>query len=194
METSCYCLKIMIKIKKTLLESFTNKVCSKKIVSLGVDTASRTGWAIAELKDDYVEVDYGFINAKNVTSDVKYTMLINFFIDLVNKLKKDTKKNSKEPFVVIEDVFFGKSINVVKILSRIGMIVYVACELAGINKTFIYPSSSRSYLNLKCKAKKEAVHKEIVEKLKIDLDDEDIVDAIILSLNGLLEEKQGILA
>lgn len=175
----------MISIKIKDLEKRLERRIKRNIISLGIDPASRTGWCSAITDKDTVIFDYGFIDVKSKDVFFKYNQLINYFTDLFSIFKsKDCEK-----IVVIEDVFFGKNINTLKMLARIGMIAYVLSHQKNLPRTYILASTARSSLGFKGTSKKPEVHYEIKNKLKIDLNDEDATDALILSLIGIVEEK-----
>ena len=44
-------------------------------------------------------------------------------------------------------------------------------------------------INKNIKVKKQIIQKQFIKKLKIKIDDEDIIDAMVLAMNGILEEK-----
>lgn len=178
----------MIKIRKNVLERFTGKECIKNAISLGVDTASRTGWSIAKVKNKWIELDYGFISVKNVKGHPKkFSIFIDFFLNFLEKESKNKNFN-----VVVEDAFYGRNANTFKLLSRFGMIVYVISELKHIPRIFLMATSARSRLNLTGTAKKYIIHEQIKTNFGIKIEDEDIVDAIVLALNGVLREKKGL--
>jgi len=151
----------------------------KNINVLGIDTASRTGWATIKTNSKNLEIDYGYIDVRKLKSlNEKYDAMINSFGSLIKP---------KQNKVVIEDTFFGPNVYTLKLLSRIGMIVYVLARLKKIkNVFFINASSARSRLNFNSRAKKEEIHKEFRRRIKIKILDKDIMDAIILALNGVL--------
>jgi hypothetical protein len=73
-------------------------------------------------------------------------------------------------------------------LSRLGAFAYSSAYLNKIpDIKFILATSARKYLGLKGNAKKKIIQKEFIKRLKLGIKDEDIVDAMILALNGVLE-------
>lgn len=175
----------MIKIERKVLEKKLKKKVISGAVCLGVDTATRAGWCLAEVKDKYVELDFGFINIASKDILEKYNYLITFFD---NFLKNKLDPKNENCSVVIEDVFFGKNINTLKVLSRIGMIVYVLSWLYKIPRRFVLAITARSYLGFKSNVKKQIVQKQVKETLDLNIEDEDIIDAIVLALNGVLRD------
>lgn len=174
----------MIKIKIEKIELALGKKLDRSLISIGVDTASRAGICKGWVEGQYLYLDTGFIDIDSTDLYFKYNQLIKSFRSLLGgKFEKPVK-------LVIEDTFFGKNINVLKMISRMGMIVYICGHDAGIEDIiFIYPTSSRKSIGIKGTLKKADVHKELSNMLGIALPDEDIADAIVLCLCGLVQER-----
>lgn len=178
---------MITKINKKTLEKAIGKKIITGISSFGVDTASRAGVARSHADKDWVYVDCFFVEIKTTDLFFKYDKMFEVFHNTFKEVA-DKPENYK---VVIEDTFFGKNVNVLKQITRLGMIVYISAKLAGINDiSFIYPTSSRKNIGINSKLKKKEVHEALCKMLEIkDIDDSDIADAIILSINGLIKEK-----
>ncbi len=171
----------MITLKiKTIEKKFGIKV-KRNINVLGVDTASRTGYATIRVNTKNLYLDYGYIDVRKLpTLNEKYNVIIKEFDNLI-KTEQDR--------VVVEDTFFGPNVYALKLLSRIGMVVYVLSFLKNIKKIdFINASSARSKLGFNSKAKKEEIHKELRKRINIETIDKDIVDGVILALVGIMEQ------
>jgi len=157
-------------------EAFGKKVVPY-ITSLGVDTASRTGWCKLVTTKDNVQLDYGFIDIETTDKYYKYNKFIELFSTMVNTDK-----------LVIEESFFGQNAKTFQMLSRLGGFVYAIAHIHGqTDKRFLLATSARKYLGLKGNAKKEIIQEEFKKRLSLDLTDDDIIDAIILALNGVLK-------
>ena len=166
----------MINIKIQNLEKKLGKLIKRNITVLGIDTASRTGWAKITVNSK-VKIDYGFIDITSKDRYFKFNQMIEIFPDLIKGCDK----------VIIEDVYLKFNVMIHAMLSRIGMIVYVLAHQLGIKeKEFMWASTARKNLGLKGNAKKEEMHKEFKEKYNINIEDEDIMDALILAMNGIL--------
>ena len=153
---------------------------------LGLDTASKSGYCIAKTDEKKLILNIGFINIDVSKIEDKYArneFRYNAFYDAINSLIA-----SQFDTVVIEDVFFGRNILSLILLSRIGAIAYTICKVKGI-KEIVWKSavSARKLLKLPCNKKKVVVQKEFSKKLGILLKNEDEIDAIILALVGLLQ-------
>lgn len=175
----------MIIIKTKQLEERLGFKLQENCTSVGVDTASRTGWCTIKNRLGEVTIDYGFIDIKAQNAYFKYDQMIGIFSDLL----RNVSTGQKEVIVVIEDVFFGRNVNTLKMLARYGMIVYTISTQLNLKKHFILASTARAKIGFHGTAKKDFVHKQIADRLKLKLQDEDIVDALVLALTGLVLEK-----
>jgi len=171
----------MLNLNKKIIEKKLD-IKLKEGTSLGVDTASRTGWALINVGKKDVNIDYGFIEIHTKDLYIKYNQMIKIFKGIIS----DNKIGS----IVIEDTFFGTNVHVLKLLSRIGMIVYVLSYLKPIdNIKFLSPVTARKNVSLKGNKKKSIVQEEFINKIDIDIKDIDIIDAIILGINGVIEHE-----
>jgi len=172
---------IILKIKD--LEKKLNKLIKRNTKCLGVDTASRTGWALITTNSNEVIIDYGILNIKTTNNYYKYNYLIGFFDKLIyNNLNKNS-------VIVIEDTFYHFNPKMYAFISRVGMIVYTIAEICSVkNKYFITAAKARKNLGFKGTAKKEEIHRQFRDSFYINIKDKDVVDAIILALNGIIKE------
>lgn len=167
----------MIKIKIKDLEKQLGKRIRQNTKVVGLDTASRTGWCEITTSKTEAIINWGFIKIDSKDQYVKYNQLIEIFQKLIKEWNCP---------IVIEDVFFGRNVNTLKVLARLGMIAYVLAKLGNLPTNFILASTARAKLGFNGIAKKAFVHNQIQTKLKISLEDEDIVDAFVLSLTGIV--------
>ena len=176
----------MIKLNVADVEESLGKTLDRTHVSIGVDTASRAGICTAWVDKDKLCLETEFVHIDSTDLYFKYNQLLKSFRSLLNVKDPENYK------LVIEDTFFGKNVNVLKMISRLGMIVYICGHDAGIEDiTFIYPTSSRKVIGIKGTLKKADVHKELTNKLGYEFDDIDIADAVVLALGGLIEVEKG---
>jgi Holliday junction resolvasome RuvABC endonuclease subunit len=173
----------MITLSKKQLEAKLKIRLKDNCLSLGIDPASKTGWAIIDIKDGEVNIDYGVIAIDSKDPFFKFNELIKFFESLIQKIKLD----KREKVVIIEDCWLGRNVAALKMLARIGMIAYVICYQKDIPRKIISPLGSRSALGFKGKVKKNIFQAEVMERLKFDMTDEDAIDALVLGLNGVIE-------
>jgi len=145
---------------------------------LGVDTASRTGWCRAITDPDKIELDYGFISVHTTEQHHKYDQYINAFDSIINE----------GDIVIIEESFYGKNVKTFQLLSRLGAFIYMLAHQKRIeDKKFMLATTARRILGFKGNLKKEIFQKEFIERVKLNTDDNDIVDAIALAFCGILE-------
>ena len=169
----------MITIKTNKIEKAFGLKVIPNITCLGVDTASRTGWCKATTYKKEVMFDFGIVDIKTSDKYFKYNRYIETFKSLIDADK-----------VVIEESYYSKNVKTFQMLSRIGAFAYASAHLNKIPDTsFILATSARKYLGFKGNAKKEIIQKEFIELLNLKIDDNDVIDAMILSLVGILEEK-----
>ena len=168
----------MIIISVKTIEKMVGRKVIPFITGLGIDVASRTGWCQATTNPDTIELDYGFINVDTNDKYFKYDRYIEFF---TNFLKPHC-------ILIIEESFYGRNVKSFQMLSRLGGFIYAIAHLVPIReKKFMLATTARKNLGLPAIKKKEEVHQVFLKKTKIELNDKDIIDAIILALNGVLE-------
>ena len=173
-----------MKIKTKVLEQRLNKPLKRNYISLGLDTASRTGWCTIKTGNVNTEIEYGFIDVKSKNMYFKFDQMIDIFGQMLRLMQVPVY----DKIVIIEDVFFGRNVHTTKLLARIGMIVYVLCKLSDLPKTFLLATQARCKIGIKSNLKKVFVHERLEKMLKLGITDEDAVDAVILALAGLIKE------
>jgi Holliday junction resolvasome RuvABC endonuclease subunit len=175
----------MTTINIELLEQNLGIKIKRNVKAIGLDTATKTGYAVIETDDTEAKIDVGFINAESKVTTTKYNMFVEMFDKLIQP----------DQIVIIEDTFLkyffiGKkklaNVNGLKTLTRIGMIAYtIAIQKKCKQPVFINACSARSKLNMNGKAKKEELVRIINTALRIQLTNNDEVDALILAINGV---------
>ena len=172
----------MLKIPIKTIETAFDITIKKNYTSVGVDTASRTGFCLARSLNHTVLFEYSFLDMSSRNNYHKYNTLIEY----INTNFSDSTING----VVIEETFFSRNAKVFQFLSRIGGIVYAIFYLKKVkDKQFISAVQSRKALGLPTNKKKVVVHEafhNLIPKIKIK--DIDIIDAIVLALNGLIKK------
>jgi len=170
------------KIENSLGVCFT-----RNLVSLGLDTASKTGYCISRTDEHKLSLEVGFIDID--VSKIKDKIERNTVrYDAIYKHLRDIIKS--EYLVVIEDVFYSCNPQTLILLARIGAIAYIICKIKKV-KNIIWKTAvqARKSLGLPCNKKKVIVQQNFCEKTGITLTNEDEIDAIILALNGLLDHE-----
>jgi len=166
-------LKLNIKKVQTALE----KPILRDVQALGIDTATRTGWCIITTDKKSLYLTYDFLDLTDKEIEKRLDQLISYFKDII-------KPNHR---VVIEDSFLRFNPRVFGLLSKFEGALYALSKIINVSKVnFIQASSARMRIGANSSHKKEEIHQWLRDKLHIDIEDKDIVDAIILALNGVL--------
>lgn len=169
-----------IEIKK--LESILGYKIKRNFVSIGFDTAKRTGVCQINTDENYAIFEWTFVEFDQKDEHQYYKNMVNFFENTL----------IKQNLAIIESTFVGINPMGSLLLTRLGAFGISACIRKNINWEKIGASSARAKLKInarlygKGKSKKSVAYW-LESKLGINLDDEDISDSIILSLIGILE-------
>jgi Holliday junction resolvasome RuvABC endonuclease subunit len=95
--------------------------------------------------------------------------------------------------IIIEESFYGQNIKTFQMLSRLGGFVYAIAQLNNITDVkFLLATTARKNLGFKGNAKKEIIQKEFIQKLELKVEDNDIIDAMILVMNGIILKETNI--
>ncbi len=169
---------------KHIEEAFRIKL-KKHSISLGLDTASKTGYCIATTNSKSIILDIGFINidVKGIKDKVLRNELR--YEELYTNMKKLIKK---EYTVVIENVFHSFNAQTTILLARMGGIAWTLSKVIGC-KIILWKTATqaRKALGLKCNVKKIIVMQTVNTLLGTKITNGDEIDAIVLALNGLIE-------
>ncbi len=164
-------------MKIKTIEKKLNIKIKKNVKVLGIDTASRTGWCILTTSDTHIKKEVGFIKVSSKNRYFKYNELVELFYNIIKP----------GYHVVIEDTFFRFNPAMFKMISRIGAIAYTIAHLKGCDVEYLMATSARKRLGLPSNKKKKEVHEAFIKLIKTKVTDEDIIDAEILALNGLIK-------
>lgn len=177
-----------MKIKISKIEEQLGKTIKRNTQSIGMDIAERCGICIITTDETHLDLDWQFIEFDKTNINSVYKGMFNEFSKII------IPEKAYHNVVVIEDTFlkfFGKfpQVDMFKKLTRFGTIALVCCFLKEIEYNFILAKSARSKLKIKMKAgePKESVARYLHNTLDIKVDDDDISDAIVLSILGLIE-------
>lgn len=147
---------------------------------IGVDTATRTGICVATTDNKTLTLEYNILDLKHNDKFYVYNNIIKYFEQLLDKSYNR---------VVVEETFFSTNAKVFCLLSRLGAMVYTVAKIKGIDDIkFLSAVQARKGIGLKGRGKKSEVHKAF--KLLcpfIEVTDIDVVDGLILALNGIIE-------
>ena len=173
---------------KSIEKSFSIKI-KDNWTSIGLDTASKTGYCVAFSNAGMVNLNFGVFNInvqgvkdkktrRRIFARHIYDNLTNLFSEIVDK-------------VIIEDVYHGVNAHTTILLSRIGGIAYGVARRYVSNPEDIdwrTAAEARKALGLKGTGKKPEIMKAVNEVLGLNIKNDNIVDAIVLALNGLIDE------
>lgn len=172
---------MIIDIKK--VENVTGYKVKKNFVSVGFDTAKRTGICFIKTNAKEIEIDWMFLEFKDAGNKKEiYKIMVNTFANILNK----------QNLAVIEEVFVGFSRAGSLELAKYGTFAIAECIKKNIDYEIISATTARSKLKIdsrkfgKGKSKK-AVAYWLKENLNLELNDEDVSDATILCILGILE-------
>ena len=172
----------MIKIEIKQLERLLDIRLLKNYAAIGVDTATVSGIALVRTDNTYVHIVPDLLDMKKIKDQKeRFDIAHSYFDKLLS--------NNKVDKIIIEDVFFGKNVKALIFMARIGMIVYVLARQYELPTNFIMAIEARSKLNLPTKAKKEEVQEEFSRTTGINFADNNVIDAVILGLVGVLDEQ-----
>ena len=167
----------MITLTNQQIKKAFNRTLIPNISCLGVDTASRTGWANATTETDTVKIEYGFVDIDSKDKYYKYNKIIEFFANFPRTDK-----------VIVEETFYGRNVKTFQMLSRLGGFIYAIAHLKKLpHKEFLLATTARKILGFCGNAKKEIIQDEFRKRLELTITDNDIIDAIILALIGVTE-------
>lgn len=169
-------------------EAFDIKL-KKNTTSLGLDTATKTGYCIAKTNTKTLTLNIGFINLdvkgikdKDLRNAIRYEEIYRHLKTLIKH----------EYIVVVENVYYKRNPQTLILLARIGVIAWTIAKVKGC-KVIIWKTASQARkllgINQKCpKGKsKEVITKRVNKRLKINIKNSDEIDAIVLALNGLIK-------
>jgi len=174
-----------VKLKIKYIEKKLGIKLYKNAVSLGLDTATKTGYCIARTNKVYINFDIGYINLnmkeikdRKLRNELRYEEIYIRFKQLIKT----------EYIVVVEDVYFGRNAQTLILLSRIGAIAWTLAKIKKcpriIWKTAV---QARKALGLPCNKKKIVVMTAMNKVLKTKIKNDDIIDSIVLAIGGLIK-------
>ena len=184
------------KIAITTVEDFLGVELQRNKISLGFDTSVHsTGIVIIRTTKSYLMVDE--IYKLNVPKKVKNEDAIDLFTEQLDSFKERISRKYKIDFATIEHCFYGGNPNTLIALARHAVLVYDRFKrITNITK-FLLATSARKKVKFEKSNKKNTgykLKKDIVNfinnalNLKLKMKDQDIADACVLALAGLVEE------
>lgn len=188
-----------IKLETVQAELETDLAINK--IAIGFDVAQyNTGIAIIKTTDNYLFLEH---TCKiTVPKLPKFATIkqwldnIDLFTVQLNELKTDIVKKYKLDYTIIEDCFMGNNVKTLKSLARHSILVYDRFKEISKNIILRLPVPSRNKINF-TKSNKQIkgvyLKKEIMNyvnnALSTEIKDNDIGDACVLALSGLVEDE-----
>ena len=163
------------------LQNKLQKSILRNIKSLGIDISTqKTGWALITTKSTKLYIKTGILNLKDKDIYIRYNKSIEYF----NKLIKS------DYIVVIENSFLGFNPQVFGKLSKIEGMIYAVCRLKKpfVNTKVMGASEARKNLGILGNCKKKDIQIWLKNTLDINIENEDIADAIVLAFNGIFQK------
>ena len=169
-------MKLLIKD----LERILNCKIRRDFKSIGFDTAKRTGICWLDVDKTHIVFDWCFIETEGLGNHkLIYKAMVEKFSEIIGG----------QDLAVVEQVFVGFSRAGSVELARYSSFVISECIHHKVPYELISATSARSKLEIKTvKGKsKESVANWLRQNLKLELKDEDISDAIVLALLGIID-------
>jgi len=186
--------------KKSVEEFFGVRLLSNK-VSIGADTASyHTAFAIIRTTASYVifesfeKIEVPKLGKKSTLQRTLNN--VDLFTEQLDELKHKWSQQYKFDYTQIEDCFYQFSVKTTKLLAYNGILTYDRLKRISNNAILMMPGSARAKINFKKSKKKITgfqLKKEIIIYinnalgLDLKLKENDVADAVVLSLAGLIE-------
>lgn len=193
------------------IDKILNKRVRKNSISIGFDVAEHfTGVCVLQTDDKTIYVDDLFKIETSPKEDLIHRM--DNFINSLDKFMQNIPTDKKFRIVVIEDCWFGRSVETLKHLARFSALVYVVLRKYSDAIYFLLPNSARALVGFnqhkqlkitniktetfsrgknKGKPKKidlKSLIKEYLEQaFKLKITDSDEADGFVLALAGLLK-------
>jgi len=174
----------------------------RNTLSLGVDTASTTGLALLETDNLRLRIETSTFKLPTVkkTDELsdKFVEKLEFMLRSIRDFKKNNlKKKASNTVLVLENSFMGINVVTFGLLRMLAGIVFSELFDNFEQIKIIFPMTARKEVGFKSQlkrgVKREEKKKEIINFINAIFDtqikDDNQVDALILALNGLKEEK-----
>lgn len=171
-----------MKLKISDIEFRLNKKIKRNYSVVGFDTSSKAGVCFAKTDDTYIHLDWTTLTFETSDQRKMYAQMFQEFGQLI----------TSENLVIIEEVFVSFNPKVALFLARMGTLVLANCLIKNIPFEFLSAISARSKLGINTRKAPKGKSKEYVaqwlkENLNFDIEQNDIADALILCLNGIVE-------
>lgn len=182
------------KIQLSNIETWIGKNLKRNTIVIGWDVAMReTGIAVMRTTNNSLILEQTL--KISVPKNIKLLDSIDLFLSQLQNFKNKISKQYKIDKNVIEDCFFLRNVNTLKALARFGVLIYTNFKDVSKETIFIMPTTARSRIEFKKSGKgikgkylKKEIMNYINGLLGTKIKDNDIADAVVLALCGLIEE------
>lgn len=169
-----------MKIKLKTIEKITKYKIKQNVLSIGLDLAMRTGICSIHTDNHYAYFKWLFLEFDSINEKILYRNMVNAFENLMNK----------QNIAIIEKPFVGFSRSgSMKLSTFCGFAICEAIKksipyelISAVSARSKFKIDTRSYGKGKSKV---AVADWLKKNFKLELDDNDISDSIILALCGI---------
>ena len=171
-----------MKVKITDIEKAVGYKIKRNFKSVGVDTAQISGIAFLKSDDTFIHIDSIVLGFKTKDKKEIYQSMVKTFERLF----------SDEDLAIVEKVHVGFSRAGSLELAKYGAFAISILIQKGIKYETIGATTARSRLKINAfkygKGKTKLAVIDFLKSIKIDVTDDNIADAIVLSLVGLCED------
>ena len=172
-----------MKIKIKDLESKLNKKIKRNFVSVGFDTATKTGIGFITTTKTHITIDWALISFEANTVQELYKQMYKEFRKFIDK---------KVNCCVVENVFLGMNPDVTIKLARFGGLV-IACAIDNdVHFETIGARSARAKLfkldRKKYKGKSKQAVADYLKSIDIEINEDNCADGVLLGLLGIIED------
>lgn len=187
-------MKYIKKIKLNTLETKLYEPIIRNMIAIGFDVSMhKTGIALVRTTDNYLILEQ--VRTINVPRNNKLLDSVDLFLTQIKDFKNEIAQKYKVDLSIIEDCFFLKNANTLKTLARFGILIYDRFKDVSEATKFVLPTQARKKIHFKKSDKSikgKKLKKEIINYvnylLETEVKDEDIADAIVLAIAGIIKE------
>jgi hypothetical protein len=168
----------------------------KNCLCLGIDVAQiKTGMCLLRTDEKFLYIEGMYILIAKKDKNTLHQMVdkwVHEAIQLRGQVEKDSK-DIKKHILIIEDCWFSKSVWTTKILSKFAVLAYLVFrKWATEAPDPIQPVTARKRIGFKKDTKdstdtKKQVYNYLAEEFDLEIEDNDLADAYVLALAGLVE-------
>ena len=170
-----------MKIEIAQIEEKLEYKIKRNFNTIGFDTATTTGICILRTDDKYLVIEPLVVSFKTEDKKERYVSAVKMF----EKLLED------DMYVIVEDVFNKMNVYVTIYLARLGGFAISAAIRQNLDFETILAKSARSKFKIDTmkygKGKSKLAVADWIKDLGVDIKDDNIADAFVLSLLGMCE-------